>query len=165
MKQHSWKEPTKKIRYNCLPASGQSKIESVLLRALSKCLLSTGRHGASTTLLGSVFQCLTTPGPYPYNLPSINVPASTINTFIFLCYLDQYLWLRGVRSVFPVLPSHCLEGYVDNSELSCCCSVAKQQKQMSFPSIWTCISPVRPWIYIENDYNEQNSNFSFFLPG
>lgn len=62
------------------PLLGNQKLKAC---CWGHCLLSTGRHGASTTLLGSVFQCLTTPGPYPYNLPSINVPASTIYTFLF----------------------------------------------------------------------------------
>lgn len=39
-------------------ASGLTKSYSMLLRALSKCLLSTDRHRVSITSLGSLFQCL-----------------------------------------------------------------------------------------------------------
>lgn len=49
-----------KIKSNCLTISGLTKSYSILLRALSKCLLDTDKHGASTTSLRSLLQYLTT---------------------------------------------------------------------------------------------------------
>lgn len=54
------KGPTKITESNSPTTSGLTKSQSVLLRALSKCLLNTDRSGALSALLGSLPQYLTT---------------------------------------------------------------------------------------------------------
>ena len=70
------------IQSHCLTTSELTKSQSTLLRASSKCLLTTDGLGAPTTSLGTLFQGLTTLSVKKHFLTSsLNPPSAALSHY------------------------------------------------------------------------------------